>query len=444
MSSIYTLVSVREWEAMQRRIASTEAYVINRHEEVTRINELINTRRREIDLIHQANQRAIEQSVSALTEMFNENVGEVRGRINSQLRSQADAFGSEIQELRNELANSSARLSEFDRRIDALASTYNEVFQEYSNQEHSSNVRANMILNEIDRLMQLINDLSPQRFSPVEYATLVSLRESIQTNLNSEDYQAAILVSQNSIIQATRLLARLQLMNDQYNTLSNTIRESAIRTQQRIEELSSKDGVLTAEINGVTQEYDYDVSFWSHGTFDTLVNDFNRLQDMIDSNLTLEQLSQVGLDINELYENITICDANARRERVGALIAADAALRLHNGLSNSNWTLETSGYVDNDEREPYTMTYIGSAGNTVSVVISPESPESPGIYMEVFSDDDVLASMTKDGIYASLENEGLTIASRERRDDCHLNPDPETFIGNAVEEAQESLEHRRL
>ena len=443
MSSNHTRVLNSEWEAMQHRIASTEAYVINRQAEATRIANLIESRRREIESIHQANQRAIQQSVSALTEMFNESAGVVRGRINTQLRTQADAFGSELQGIRNELANTSARLSVFDRRIDALATTYNDIFQEYANQEQSSNARANLVLNEIDRLLQLIDELSPQRFSPVEYANLVSLRESIRVNLNAGDNQAATLVSQNSILQATRLLARLQLMNDQYNTQVNAIRENATRTQRRIEELSSKDGVLTAEIGGVIEEYDYDISFWSHGTFDSLVSEFHRLQNLLDGNLTLEQLNQVGADLDQLGENIAICDANARHERTGALIAADAALRLHNGLSNSNWNLETSGYVADDEREPYAMTYTDAAGNTVSVVISPESPEAPGIFMEVFSDDEELASMTKDGIHASLEDEGLTIASREQRDDCHLNPDSETFIDNAVAEARETLEQRR-
>ena len=115
MSSNHTRVLNSEWEAMQHRIASTEAYVINRQAEATRIANLIESRRREIESIHQANQRAIQQSVSALTEMFNESAGVVRGRINTQLRTQADAFGSELQGIRNELANTSARLSVFVR-----------------------------------------------------------------------------------------------------------------------------------------------------------------------------------------------------------------------------------------------------------------------------------------------------------------------------------------
>ena len=50
--------------------------------------------------------------------------------------------------------------------------------------------------------------------------------------------------------------------------------------------------------------------------------------------------------------------------------------------------------------------------------------------------------MTKDGIFAALEESGLDICEREERNDCHLNPDPETFVENAVAEAQASLRRR--
>ena len=442
MSSNHTRVLNSEWVEMQERIASTNAYVINRQAEAARIANLIESRRRDIESIHQANQAAIQRSVSALTEMFNERVNMVHGQINAQLQTQANTFDSQLQGIRNQLANTSERLSVFDIRINELARTYNDIFQEYSNQVQSSNDKANLVLNEIDHLLQLIDELSPQHFSPAAYANLVSLRESIQTNLNVGDYQAAILVSQNSISQAMRLLVSLQLMNDQYNTQVNTIRENAMRTQRRIEELSSTDGVLTVEIGGVTQEYDYDISFWSHRTFDSLVEEFHELQNLLDGDLTLQQLNQIGANLDQLSDNIARCDANARRERTSALIAADAASRLHQALCDTSWGLVSSGYVSEDERNPFVMEYITN-GNKVSFVVAPESVNSPGIFMEVFSDNEVLANITKDGIHATLEDAGLKIGSREQRDDCCLNPDSETFINNAVAEACETLELRR-
>lgn len=445
MSSIGTRVMNSEWEAMLNRIASTEAYVINRQAEATRIANLIDSRQSELNSIHRANQAAIQQSISALAEMFNENLGVVQEHIDTQLRLQADSFNSELQGMRNDIANTSARLSNYDRKTDALATTYNDIFQAYASQEQALTDRVNLILREIERLIGLINELSPQNFYPTEYARLISLSESIRANLNSGDNQAAMAVSQNSVLQATRLLARLQLMNETYNIQANAIKERALEMQRQIETLSSSDGVLSIEVGENCEEYDYDISFWSHGRFDSLITEFLRLQELLDSdNLTFDQLNQIDTELTRLENDINDCDAIARRERVGAAIAADAALRLHDGLSNTNWHLETSGYVSDDEREPYTMTYTDASGNTVSIVISPESPNSPHIFMEVFSEDEDLAEITKDGIHASLENEGLVIGEREQRNDCHLNPDPETFINNSVAEAQELLEQRKL
>lgn len=439
MSSNHTLVSVKEWNEMNQRIASTEAYVIGKEEEAARIMRIVEQRRREAETLYRENQVLIDRSVAELTNMFNEAAGAVRGRINTQLRTQSDCFGTEIQGMHAEIANAASRLSDFNARIDTLANTYSDIFHELHSGEQSSSLRAESKLNELDSLINLIDPLDPQRFLPDEYASLTSLRESIRVNLNSGDSQAAIIVSQNSISQAIRLLARLQLINEQYNARERTVMDNVIRLQRRIDELASPDGVLRAEIDGEMQEFEYDISFWSRGSFDSIVADFNNLQELLGNRPNLEQLDRIGSNIDILNDNLTVCDADARRNRVSALVAEDAAYRLHNGLSNTNWNLESSGFVSDDEREPYTMTYTDATGNTVSVVIAPTSPESPEIMMEVFSENEELAALTKDGIHASLEDEGLTIDSRVQRDDCHLNPDPETFIQNAVGEAREII-----
>ena len=162
-----------------------------------------------------------------------------------------------------------------------------------------------------------------------------------------------------------------------------------------------------------------------------------------DSILSEEQLEDTITRLENLDLEISACDINARRERVAAAAAADTAMCLHNGLSASGWSLIDSGYNDEDERNPYAMTYDDNAGNTVSVVVTPESSEKPSFFLEVFSYDDELAAMTKEGVHASLQEEGITIDEIEYRNDCHLNPDPVTFMANATEEALLDLEQRR-
>lgn len=443
MSSNHTRIMNSEWEAMQRKISSSEAYVINRKAEADRIARLVQDRERKLETIQRANQEVMQQSIRVLNDMFNDRVNVVRENVSAQLREQADNFSSELQSLHGELRNASGRLDVFNDRINTLANTYNVFFNEYANMQHLSDKRARLILSEVDRLIELIEALEPSRFTPNEYSRLVALRESIRVNLNVGDSQAAITVSQNSIVEATALLARLQLITEEYNHRENKIRERINLLHNEIDRLSSPDGVLSIELDGEIEEFDYDISYWSHGVFDSLVVNFNEIRNLIDSNsLNLDHLNQVENNLSVLEENVSICDRNSRRERVAALTAADTVLRLHDGLVSSGWFLESSAYASDDERNPHASTYTDPSGNVVSIVVNPVSPESPEIIMEVFSEDEALADLTKDGLHAIMENDGVTINSREVRDDCHLNPDPETFIENAIEEAQETLGRR--
>lgn len=444
MSSNHTRVNNSEWDEMLARIAQTDAYVINRRQEAERIAEIAAQRRSEAEAIHDANRRTIQNAVEAIRTSFSEAVGMIGGQVNTQFRARIDEFNDQLDSLRLEVSNAYTSIAALDRRIENIAGTYNQAFQNLVTQSQQNSERANIIQEELSRLLSQIAALNPQHFTPVDYASLISLRDSLEANMNAGDHQAAILVSQNGMINATRLLARLVIINQRYSNQLQTAQNLANELWERTDNLSSRDGVLQIESNGEIQEFDYDLSFWSFGRFDTLTDELHRIQAMLDDSiLSEEQLEDTITRLENLDLEISACDINARRERVAAAAAADTAMCLHNGLSASGWSLIDSGYNDEDERNPYAMTYDDNAGNTVSVVVTPESSEKPSFFLEVFSYDDELAAMTKEGVHASLQEEGITIDEIEYRNDCHLNPDPVTFMANATEEALLDLEQRR-
>lgn len=444
MSSNHTRVNIDEWEAMQRRAREVDAYVISRKEEAERIAELVAQRRRETEAARATNAARIQNSVNSLIDSFNSNVSNLRNQMNSHLREQANAFGTQLERMRNDIRSTSARISSMEQDLNNLARTYNDVFQEYLRMENERGSRANMVSAELERLLGIIDGLNPQRFTPVEYASLCSQYESVRANINSGDSQAALMVSQNSILQATRLLAQLQLLNEQYDRKYADICNRATSVKERIDRLSSKEGALRFEYNGALRDFSYDVDYWSHGRFQGLCNEFEQLETSLHSGrTTLEQLEQIGQALDVLNQNISACDEAARLERVAQISTADTARRLSRGLENSGWSLVESDWDEGDNRNSYVMNYSDSAGSTVSVVVAPESPESPGIFMEVFSDSTYREERIKDGIHETLQREGLEIGQREERNDCHLNPTPEAFLQNALEEAREVLNYRR-
>lgn len=444
MSKDHVYVSRREWDAMKTRVKTREAYVIRREEEARRIKELAACRRREAAKIRETHEARVRQSVARLRNAFQASVERVKDRISAEMRQRAESVERQIGEMLAGLNDSKVRISSLEQRINQVAETYNEVFQEFSRSEGDQKRRAELVLEEVARLIQAMEELSPERFIPAEYATLTAQRDSIRINIANGDNQAAMLVSQSSVLQATRTLARLQLLNERFSQRSLAVRERASALRERIDRLASEEGVLNFEFDGVMQEFDYNIDFWSGGRFGELVREFGTLENLLNSDeIGLEQLEQISESLEVLEQNITVCDEMAREERCAALAAADTVTRIHDGLSNGGWQLEESGYESGDERNPYTLNYSDSSGNMVSVVVTPSSPEGSEIFVEAFSDDDVMVEMAKDGVHALLTEQGIDIEAQEESDDCHLYPDPQSFTRIALEEARASLERRR-
>lgn len=444
MSRDHTLVSRREWDAMRSRVASAEAYIIRRREEARRIADLAASRRREAADIRANHQMRVQQSVARLRHDFQANVDRVMSRISEDMRRQVGSFEQQIEDMLADISDSKTHISSLEQRINQVAETYNEVFQEIARSEGDQKRRAGLVEAEVERLIQAMEGLSPERFVPTEYANLMAQRDAIRTNIANDNNQAAMLVSQNSVLQATRTLARLQLLNERFSQRARDIRDRAATLRERIDRFLSETGALNFEFNGAMREFDYNIDFWSNGSFREIVGDFEHIESRLnEETLGLEQLEQLGQSLEIIDQNLSACDEKAREERCAALATADTVMRIHAGLNNSGWCLEESGYESDDERNPYTMNFRDGGGNTVSVVVSPSSPQGPEIFVEAFSDSQAMVEMTKDGVHALLEEQDINIEEREGSDDCHLYPDPESFTQIALEEARASMEQRR-
>lgn len=438
MSSNHTRVSRREWTAMQRRVADANAYVINRAAEAQRLREEAERRSREIAAAHEENMRAINQTVNALSNAYQNTLQDVRGQFASQIAAQSADFRGQFQEMLNDVRDVSGRISRADRRVDALARQYNDAFQARLAQAAQGKERAQMILQELDRFLQQIQTLHPEQFMPGEYASLQALRASAAANIQAGDYQAATIVSQNSILTASRDLTQLTLVNESYNQQLTEARNEAATVANRMEELASRDGVLAVEVAGEKLEYEYDIEYWSNGRFDALRQRLIAVEARLATGrLSLQELTQTRNEIAQLQTQLEQCDHRARRTMASSVFVEDTAVRLHNCLSERGWELVEAGHHEDEAKEPYTLQYEDPNGNTVSVVVSPgEETDKPIYAIEVFSEDEYSGGIIKEGIHSAMEDEGLRIEGIERRDDCHLNPTPEVFRQNMIEEAQ--------
>lgn len=437
MSSNHTYVSQREWQAMQQRVANVDAYVISREEEAKRLRAEAEQMRREIQQMQTVNRQAVNHAVQELSSSYQNTVQSAKERFSSHLTSEGSNFRNQMQSMVNQIRDLSGHLNLADSRIEGMARQYAEAFQNLAAQKEQGRERALLIQQEMDQFLNRIRALNPERFLPVQYSALETMYASLLTNIRSGDYQAASVVAQNGILSASRMMTQLILLNEEYNCQLFRAQSAAAELREQIHRLDSRDGVLRVEMNGQMQDFDYDIAHWSGGTYDDLCQQFNQICTGIESGrMTTQDLIQAQNTLDQLSLQLHQCDQEARNNLAGAVFVEDTATRLYNTLTARGWSLTESGFHQEDDRNPFTMQYDDGFGSNVSIVVSPGANAAEPIYsMEVFGMDEYRATQIKEGVHASVRQEGLEVRGIERRNDCHLNPNPQAFINNTVTNA---------
>lgn len=444
MSSYYTTISCDEWKRMQDSIASAEAYVIRSNEEIARLKELDNLRRKELNRVQQENGRMIERALDVLATSYRAAVAEVEEQVHDHVVVQAEEFGSQLSDLRNQATKLGTRIEVASGKVDELVKDYNEVFSKVMKGLPQEKAKASKILSELDKLLEKIRLLYPENFAATEYASLEAIRTTLAANIEAEDFQAAIFLSQDSVIKASRVLTQLILKNEQYNAQISELQDRVASIQARAEWMSSPNGGLTFELGEETAEYDYDINFWSAGRFEKIVASVGELAQQL-KNAQAQPVSQGVLDalteqVTQLDSDLAACDKAARQELAGAIAVENTAQRLYGCLEERGWELQESGRQDEDSRKPYAMTYEDGSGNTVSIVVaSGEQPERPAFFYEAFADSEGLAAIVKAGVGAALQDEGLIPGEIVHRDDCAGNTSPDAFINQVFQERTQML-----
>ena len=445
MSSSHTLVSNNEYNAMLDYISSADAQVLASREEAQRIAELVRQKEREVSAIKAEGRRLTEDAIRNLRDTFEENKERIRDSAGNEISRQSEDFDSALGEIVSSLSESSSKLRNLDSKLDSISQSFTEVFNAYSGKIENSKTRAESILNQLEQLISQIEELNPSKFHPQEYARLNVSRNMIRDSISHGDYNAAISTSQSNIRDASRLWATLIVDSEKYNAIFSDVSDRMIALNERFERLFSEESCLSVELNGETTEIDYNADFWSYGKLGGLRQIYNECETLLRSDsITMTQLEQLSRNVDTLDAQLTNCDESARKERAASLFVANTAMQLHGSLAGSGWYIaDGSGYTDEDPRQPYHMQYEDGSGNTVSVVISPQEYGNPAFAIEVFSDDDALASITKDSVHVSLQNDGVEIESREVRHDCGNYSSAENFEQSAIKEAQQALRQRR-
>ena len=443
MSSSHTYISNREWEEMQERVAQTDSYVIRSQQETNRLYALAEQRRQEARRISDAARQNIETACAALTESYRQALSQASSRLTSDVDSSGRSFRGQLDGLRRQYAQANARLTGMNEDIAAIGRQYSDAMNAYWSQIADQKARAEAYIQELQRMIAQIQSLEPQLHTPAEFASLQTRLDFARSNIGAGVYQAALAGAQISINDAGCLLTRLTILQEQYISRTEELRESLQALGGRIDALASPEGSIEFTLGGSECAVPYSIRDWSDGEFARIQAEYSRNYSELE-HLPSSQIDSMQRRIGDLDRALTLCDTRARREFAGSLSVQDMAEQLQCRFENSGWQQVSADWTDGDERKPYSMIYRDGAGNDVSIVISPgEDPENPMLSFDVFSEQEEQADATRQELVAMLPELGMEAGPIELRNDCHQNPTPENFLDRTVQEAQQRRAQRR-
>ena len=167
MSSYYSSVTVlsSEWERMQQEVASANAYQIQSNQEIARLQRLERERRQELSRIQEASRETVGRATDFINISFQNNLDRLTENVRTMLGSQPEGFNAQLESLRAQSARIDTRITAASATIESIAQRYNEVFQSLMDNIGQAQTRAESILAELDRFIERIERLNPERFA---------------------------------------------------------------------------------------------------------------------------------------------------------------------------------------------------------------------------------------------------------------------------------------
>lgn len=451
MSSYSTTVYIpdAERDALLAEIRDTNNYIATRREQIEKIKRQTREKEEEIARVKEETDRKIRIAVNSLAEGHRKKLTALSNLAENEIIAQTNNMIGTLDELMRDVSTNKLRANQLNEEISSISRTISDTFNNLLDRESDAGNRACMLSEELNSMLVQIEQLNPELFKPADYRSLLSLISHVNENITSGDYNAALTVSQNGIIESTQLLTRLMILNEQYNEDFISVQNQMLVLRQRIESFDSNaDGVISVNVGNETIDYDYDISFWSEGNYDVIRDRFDYLTSVIShagtGKIPAEQLQNISEEIESLSQLLDECDQLAREEMISSANIFHTAEVADEYLNQIGYRLQSSGYKDDDDRKPYTMTYINGNGSKLAAVVSSSgNSERPDFIVEVISDNEVEADITKRGVMSGLQSAGAVLTIPTISHDCDNNTTADAFINRVVDESETLRQSRK-
>lgn len=394
---------------------------------------------------------------------------DIDASLRRELYHQNSEFRSELDDIRRTVSKTDAEISRVNERITQVSNRFNQRIKQLTERIREQKESAIVYQNELQKVTDSIRLLHPELLAPGEADLIEEALTYINTDIEQEDYQAALGLAQSHLPTAVALLSTLERKNDEYNVLRTNILNEIVNVRERMSLLLNNDAnAHDSQIQiGAEQfafRYNGDLNHWSSGLFFQLYDDFAAFEDNVLNdylvNMDLENMRMASVNIQDYLNRLETCVSFAESEfEISCIVQGTASIINEALTSDETWDIVNSGFDNNDDRLSYSLVYTDGQANDSVITILPEliKQRDTNAYLASYSigtmngresDDEGLCTILHDAITRRLETFGVNGESRNISENAN-NDINEFFIiqsknGNKIKDERVRLVKRQI
>lgn len=353
-----------------RRMSAADSLVADAK---ARIQKIDSNTAYQTTLDQQYLERSLEKEAGRLSREFSQFVKDTEQEVSGFMARQEQ----KVEQARRELLQIGGKVEDLSDKITKISQEFNQGIKDILDKTESEGARARLYHAQLDQLLNEVHTLHPEKLTPGEAELLFEGLAFSETDINNGDYQAAIGIVQTQLPSAYELKTRLEFLNDEYAQLIVRIRDCCELLENRITNIRipEKNSCLL-DLNDENSYFDGRIDFWTNGVFEVLAEKIVNIRSTVENDfmisMDIDALRQALNELLTMDEKLDACINFAHHEFREFLDVQLLAIKINNSLTeDDDWQIVNSGFINDDQRRSFAITYINTNGLTCSIVVIP-------------------------------------------------------------------------
>jgi len=413
----YARITTGEFERLQRsaRIADNMDSKI-RNAVSSKEYELRNEFQSRLDNVNRRNSeqsRLINNMSDSMRDMerdFQREFQEQSSRHRRDFSNLNNKIDLEVEQIHNRLDSQRREYTTLiEKQGKILNNKINDLRQSIEQREANKENQAKTWLDDVNSALAIVDTYNHKKFAPNEYDELKARLQISQTNINNGVFEASISNSQTVWMDAYKLRAKLEQLENEWNAYFELAKESNVELIATCEAhevvkfaFETEDGDESLEAN---------IDYWSNGELNRLKAEAIKIDQKLANadEFTVNDLKQMIQNSIELKEKVIALTDLAKNNIILHEKRMHIADDITGSLEERGYEVTDDCYDYDDSRESYRVKFENSLGEEVVTIITPKDNQTNQLNIHFFDKsvnederktrlNDMLQSLKEDGV----------------------------------------------